>query len=252
MSFRTFLKVLAIGICFLLALYFFGLMINKPGIFPTTVGVIGGLLILYMTLAKRRIPEAFIVFIIFGFVAIYALGSFTKVRGFLCLHQVQAASSEAAPIEIAEIETTEPVCSLTFLPDSIAPWCGFIEVSAAKYNVEPELIAAVMLQESGGQPEVISASGAVGLMQVMPSDGIAAGFMCINGPCFASRPSTQELLDPAFNVDYGVRMLAGLIERYGNERDALKAYGPMPEELIRIYGDEYYYADKVRNIKGNL
>jgi soluble lytic murein transglycosylase-like protein len=106
------------------------------------------------------------------------------------------------------------------------------------------LVAAVMLQESGGQPDVISASGAVGLMQVMPSDGIAAGFMCVNGPCFASRPTIEMLLDPAFNIDYGVRMLAGLIEKYGSERDALKAYGP--------YNVEYYYADKVLTIRDNL
>jgi soluble lytic murein transglycosylase-like protein len=135
-------------------------------------------------------------------------------------------------------------CSLTSLPEPIQPWCGLIEATSANYGVDPELVAAVMMQESGGQSDIISSSGAVGLMQVMPSDGIAAGFMCVNGPCFASRPSTQQLLDPEFNIDYGVRMLAGLLERYGNERDALKAYGP--------YNVEYYYADKVLAIKGNL
>jgi soluble lytic murein transglycosylase-like protein len=135
-------------------------------------------------------------------------------------------------------------CRHNDLPDSIQPWCGQIEAASKKYGVPAKLIAAVMLQESGGQPEVISASGAVGLMQVMPSDGIAASFMCANGPCFASRPTTEQLLDPKFNIDYGVKMLAGLIERYGNERDALKAYGP--------YNVEYYYADKVLAIKANL
>ena len=67
----------------------------------------------------------------------------------------------------------------------------------------------------------------MGLMQVMPRDGLAAGFMCINGPCFAARPSMQELYDPEFNISYGTQMLAGLIERHGNARDALRAYGPM-------------------------
>jgi soluble lytic murein transglycosylase-like protein len=153
-----------------------------------------------------------------------------------------ASAATPEPVQNALIAST--TCSLTSLPDAITQWCGLIEAAAAKYSVSPELVVAVMLQESGGQADVISASGAVGLMQVMPSDGIASGFMCVNGPCFASRPRTQELLDPAFNIDYGVRMLAGLIEKYGNERDALKAYGP--------YNVEYYYADKVLNIKGNL
>jgi soluble lytic murein transglycosylase-like protein len=119
-----------------------------------------------------------------------------------------------------------------------------IEQAAQKYNVSPQLIAAVMLQESGGQADVVSASGAVGLLQVMPSDGIAASFQCSNGPCFASRPSTQQLMDPAFNVDYGVRMLSNLLQKYGSEREALKAYGP--------YNVGYYYADKVLAIRGNL
>lgn len=101
-----------------------------------------------------------------------------------------------------------------------------------------------MLQESGGQADVISDSGAVGLMQVMPRDGIAAFFECINGPCFASRPTTQELLDPEYNIDYGVKMLAGLIDRLGSTREALKAYGPMDVG--------YSYADKVLAIVDNI
>jgi soluble lytic murein transglycosylase-like protein len=134
-------------------------------------------------------------------------------------------------------------CTLS-LSDAISGWCGLIEQAAQKYNVSPQLIAAVMLQESGGQADVVSASGAVGLLQVMPSDGIAASFQCSNGPCFASRPSTQQLMDPAFNVDYGVRMLSNLLQKYGSEREALKAYGP--------YNVGYYYADKVLAIRGNL
>ncbi len=155
-----------------------------------------------------------------------------------------AAAATPQPVQTSETETvSDAPCSLT-LPERIQPWCELIQSASAQYGVSADLIASVMLQESGGQAEVISASGAVGLLQVMPSDGIAAGFICANGPCFASRPNTQQLLDPAFNVDYGVRMLANLIGKYGNERDALKAYGP--------YDVGYYYADKVLAIKSNL
>jgi soluble lytic murein transglycosylase-like protein len=125
-------------------------------------------------------------------------------------------------------------------PEKIQPWCGLIEPVADEYNLDPLLIAAVMLVESGGQPEVISHSGAVGLLQVMPSDGIASTFEGINGPCFASRPSIEELKVPAFNIDYGTRMLSGLLARSGNLRDALKSYGP--------YDVDYAYADKVLSI----
>lgn len=129
-------------------------------------------------------------------------------------------------------------------PAGIVDWCQMIEDSARQFGLDPLLIAAVIKVESGGQPEVISHSGAVGLMQVMPRDGVAAGFQCINGPCFAARPTTDELKDPAFNVMYGTRLLAGLIERNGNIRDALKSYGP--------YDVGYWYADLVLQLYESL
>ena len=114
-------------------------------------------------------------------------------------------------------------------PESIRQWCSLITKYGQQYDLPPNLIAAVMLQESGGQALAYSHSGAVGLLQVMPRDGIAAQFMCANGPCFSSRPTIQELQDPEFNIDYGVRMLAGLNTRRGSIREALKSYGPMED-----------------------
>ena len=125
----------------------------------------------------------------------------------------------------------------------ILQWCETITSVATQYGLSPDLIAAVILQESGGNASAYSHSGAVGLMQVMPRDGIAASFECPNGPCFASRPTIEELQDPGFNIEYGTRMLAGLLGRYGNLREALRAYGPM--------NSGYSYADKVLAIYEN-
>ncbi len=122
-------------------------------------------------------------------------------------------------------------------PESITRWCSLIEKSAEENGLAVDLIAALMLEESGGDPLAYSASGAVGLLQVMPRDGLAEAFQCINGPCFASRPSTGELQDPAFNLGYGARLLKGLWNRTGDLREGLKAYGPI--------GVEYAYADAV-------
>lgn len=136
------------------------------------------------------------------------------------------------------------VCGLSDrYPDTIRQWCGLLEQYAKQNNLEPALVAAVMLQESGGNPEAYSKSGAVGLLQVMPRDGLAAKFTCSDRPCFASRPTIDELKDPEYNVSYGTRMLAGLIKRYGSVRDGLKHYGPA--------NVEYYYADKVLRIFEN-
>lgn len=125
-------------------------------------------------------------------------------------------------------------------PDSILQWCELITHYADKRGLEPDLVAALIWQESGGKPQAYSSSGAVGLMQVMPSDGLAASFMCVNGPCFSNRPTISELEDPEFNIAYGSKMLAGLQARTGDLREALKSYGPM--------NVGYSYADKVIGI----
>jgi len=122
-------------------------------------------------------------------------------------------------------------------PANVLRWCGLITQHASMKKLSPDLIAAVILQESGGSPQAYSHSGAVGLMQVMPRDGLAASFHCKNGPCFANRPTIKQLEDPAFNIAYGTEMLSNLVARNGNIRDALKSYGPMDVG--------YSYADKV-------
>lgn len=131
-------------------------------------------------------------------------------------------------VEEAAADEADAGCQVNAsYPDSIRQWCDLISVHARNQGIDPNLVAAVMLQESGGNPQAYSSSGAVGLMQVMPRDGLAANFMCKNGPCFASRPSMDELYDPDFNINYGARMLANLIGKTGDVREALRAYGPM-------------------------
>lgn len=142
---------------------------------------------------------------------------------------------------VADIGSANGVCNVSKqYPPTILQWCDLITHYAERRGLPPDLVAALIWQESGGNPLAYSRSGAVGLMQVMPHDGLAASFNCVNGPCFKDRPSTAELKDPEFNVSYGTKMLAGLVNKRGNLREALKSYGPM--------NVGYYYADKVLGI----
>jgi len=146
--------------------------------------------------------------------------------------------SEEAALTAAQEQTSAETCAVSArFPEEIRQWCDLITHYARKRGLPPDLIAALIWQESGGRPDAVSHSGAIGLMQVMPSDGAAAEFMCANGPCFADRPASAKLLDPEFNISYGTRLLAAYLARSGDLREALKAYGPMD------YG--YYYADRV-------
>lgn len=157
----------------------------------------------------------------------------------------QAAQSVSnggnSPESLGESVNPKTDCSLSqSYPTQIQQWCQMIEAASTITDLPAGLIAAVILQESGGNPLAYSSSGAVGLMQVMPRDGLAAEFMCINGPCFSSRPTIEELEDPEFNINYGCRMLADLYLAHGSYREALFRYGPM--------NIGYHYADLVLKI----
>ena len=153
-------------------------------------------------------------------------------------------TSQEIENQVASQEIAEYSCEVSSkFPPAITQWCALITQYAQKNFVPPDLIAALIWQESGGNPDAYSHSGAVGLMQVMPRDGISSTFMCKNGPCFSNRPTSAELFDPEFNIKYGTRMLVGLYNRSGSWREALKSYGPMDVG--------YSYADKVLSIYEN-
>ncbi len=196
-------------------------------------------------------PERFIVMALFTGITFLILFA-TRVAAPFSI--VSASSSENTPTHSAQSNMVETVSESDSVPDTNCPiansypqeihaWCDFIQSASLKHQLDANLIAAVILQESGGQADAYSSSGAVGLMQVMPRDGIAANFQCVNGPCFSSRPSMNELFEPVFNIEFGSRMLINLFNRHGNWRDALKAYGPMDIG--------YHYADLVMSIYQN-
>lgn len=164
------------------------------------------------------------------------------------LETTQSPAMNEIVADLAENQRQDAPCDVNpAFPPKVVRWCPIITFYANKHNLDPDLVAAVIWLESGGNALAYSRSGAVGLMQVMPRDGLAAAFMCVNGPCFKDRPSTEELQDPEFNISFGTRYLAGLVRRSGNLRDALRSYGPMDAG--------YTYSDKVLSIynryKGN-
>lgn len=191
-----------------------------------------------MTVQKAIFPGVLIgIFFMIGLTSILAANS----RPALAEPAAPAAAGNTTNIVENANQEQPGACSISnSYPESIQQWCGLIEQYARESGLDPNLVSAVMLQESAGAPDAYSKSGAVGLLQVMPRDGKASGFMCPNGPCFADRPSMEELFDPEYNIAYGTRMLSGLINKYGSLRDALKAYGP------KDVG--YYYADIILGI----
>jgi soluble lytic murein transglycosylase len=90
---------------------------------------------------------------------------------------------------------------------------------ARNYDLDPALLAAVIYQESKFRADAKSSSGAIGLMQLRPqtAEGIA---IRTGGTHF----QVSDLYNPEINVRYGSWYLRHLLDKYGDEKDALAAY----------------------------
>ncbi len=92
-----------------------------------------------------------------------------------------------------------------------------IKQAAAKYGLDPELVRAVIFQESRFDPGRIGQAGEVGLMQVLP-EGAAADWARTYK---ISRPSRRELKRPVVNLDIGCFYLAKALKRWQGYKDRL-------------------------------
>ena len=90
---------------------------------------------------------------------------------------------------------------------------------ARNYLLDPQLVAAVIYQESKFDADAVSDSGAVGLMQLLPAT--AQGIADRTG---GSGWHEGDLLDPELNVRYGSWYLRHLLDKYRDEALALAAY----------------------------
>lgn len=95
---------------------------------------------------------------------------------------------------------------------------GYVESYSQKYNVEKNLVFAIIKAESNFDENAISNKGATGLMQIMPSTAneIAKNIKIDYNEIDLKKADT--------NINIGVKYISILIEKYGNKEVALAAY----------------------------
>lgn len=112
---------------------------------------------------------------------------------------------------------------------------------AAQYRLKPDLVFAIMNAESSFNPDLVSPRNAHGLMQVVPgtAGGEVHAWLGRKG-----HPSTEDLLDPATNIRYGVAYLHLLLTRHlgrienalSREYCAIASYNSGASAVLRVFG----------------
>ena len=123
---------------------------------------------------------------------------------------------------------------------------------AENYSLDPQLVAAVIYQESKFDADAVSDSGAVGLMQLLPAT--AQGIADRTG---GSGWQEDDLLNPELNVRYGSWYLRHLLDKYGNEELALAAYNAGQTNVDRWraegvgiqFAETRHYVERVQELK---
>ena len=127
-----------------------------------------------------------------------------------------AADTEEAP-EVPAAAITEVAA-----PQVPANMAAMLEAAAASSAVSPDLLAAVVWQESRWHADALSSKGAVGLAQLMPG---------------TARALAVDARDPAANLAGGARYLRQMLDRFdGDVERALAAYNAGPGRVVRAGG----------------
>lgn len=108
---------------------------------------------------------------------------------------------------------------------------------ADRHEIDPALVKAIIMAESGYNPNAISEKGAKGLMQLMPSTAQDLG--------------VDDVFNPQQNISGGVRYFKKLVNRFdGDIKLALAAYNAGSKKVrhyqgIPPYKSTHYYIEKV-------
>lgn len=103
--------------------------------------------------------------------------------------------------------------------------------AADRHQVDPALVKAIIMAESGYNPRAISKRGAKGLMQLMPRTARALGVV--------------NIFDPEHNINAGVKYFRHLMNRFeGDTRLALAAYNAGSSKVRQYQGVPPFEATK--------
>ncbi len=108
------------------------------------------------------------------------------------------------------------------IDQKLAPYAGIIRAAADKWNLEENLIKAVIINESNADKHAVSPAGAKGLMQIMDATALELG--------------VKDVFSAADNIHGGAKYLYQLMKKYDDKELALAAYNAGPGNVDRYGG----------------
>lgn len=182
-----------------------------------------------------------------GAVSAHAAEHITLTNGFdlICDHRAEvgsrmrlymdAGSANFIEVDASQIASSEPVSMPAANPATSpipqqaetkltqAELRQLLTNAGAAHDLDADLLASVVREESDGQPRAVSRTGAEGLMQLMPGTAAQLGI--------------ADAFVPGENIRGGTAYLDGLLKRYHeNLALALAAYNAGPGAVDRWHG----------------
>jgi soluble lytic murein transglycosylase-like protein len=137
----------------------------------------------------------------------------------------ETAAADLVTAEPSALPGTAPqASSLTHVNATAGParWQARVAELAAKYDISPTLLEAVVWQESRWNTAAVSPVGARGLAQLMPG---------------TARQMGVDPHDPSANLEGGARYLRLQLDAFGGDIEkALAAYNAGPGRVMRAGG----------------
>ncbi|MDC7676573.1 lytic transglycosylase domain-containing protein [Asticcacaulis machinosus] len=153
-----------------------------------------------------------------------------------------AATAYAQVFEVDAAGNLNPLCTSLppIVPASSAttyPFQAAIDRAAEAFDLSPDLIAAIIRQESGFNPSAISPRGAIGLMQLMPA---------------TARELGVNAYDPEQNIHGGAAYLRQQLDRFNGKLDVAMAAYNAGAGAVNRYGGIPPYRETRTYIDKNL
>lgn len=141
--------------------------------------------------------------------------------------QVQPVSDAGSVVAIRQVLPSESSGTTMGNVNVPAQYAPLVEQAASANDIPPSLLAALLQQESGFNPNAVSSAGAEGIAQFMPATAAGMGV---------------DPLDPSSAINGAAQLLGSYTKQFGSYADALAAYNAGSAAVER-YGGVPPYAE---------